>query len=586
MHVKVGYVSESNNLRVVKRELQLAKLVAIDTETTGLDPFKHQVRLVQIATGEKCFVLDLFKLNRKEVAGLINGLLHDSKVIKVLHNAKFDFKMMTTFGVNFRDAVQVFDTYIAGKILKGGTNYSCSLATLASDYLGVTLDKSNQVSNWGGQVYREQIEYAALDAIITLQLYHVLASGLTANHLVRAAQIEFDCIPAIAQLELNGIQIDKDAWLAAALKEQDALGDLETALRADLGDINFRSNQQVCKALSNIVGFNVTSREKKSLIDMVNSYEPRPDMFGKVIDWRPTVIKLLQHSQAAKFVGTYGATFLDNVHSVTGRIHSDYKQIDTKTARFSSSNPNLQNIPRSSALRSAFTAPDGYVLSCLDYSQIELRILCSLSGDSEFRHAFENNLDLHSAMAAAMFKVPVDKVSNEQRHAAKTINFGVPYGMGAGKLSATLGITQTEAKVMLSKYYDAHPELVAWFESQVDYFERYDCVRSASGRIRALPNWRRGNDEHHIAVQASKNFPIQSTSADIMKVAIAMMYRYLPAEVKLVNQVHDEIVLEVPVDMAEDVHEEQRRIMVRAAQQFMTDVPVKVEGAISKHWSK
>ena len=218
-----------------------------------------------------------------------------------------------------------------------------------------------------------------------------------------------------------------------------------------------------------------------------------------------------------------------------------------------------------------------------DYSQIELRGMAQFTKDDGYVHAFMNDLDLHAATAASMFHIPIDKVSPDQRHAGKTINFGVPYGMGAPRYSVALDIPYDQAQKELKAFYAAHPGLVRWHQSQFRYFQAFSCVRSASGRIRALPQWRY---DEYAAQQAAKNFPVQSTAADITKLAMTRCFRELPSDVKLVNVVHDELVHELPEKDVKEIGPEIDRIMRESAEEFIPDIPIKVDGHSASCWSK
>lgn len=863
MNTIVTYVSKNSNLPTVKEELSKATVLGVDTETTGLDPLTSKVRLLQIATMDRVFLFDLFELSLNAVKEEILPFLLDKKKVKVFHNAKFDLKMLrTTFGLRMGDITPMFDTYIADKLVRGGSSFTSSLDNVAEDLLKVRLDKSYQKFDWSGSLYKEVLTYAALDAAVLLPLYRVLAKSIRDNKLMRVAKLEFDAVPAMAQLELNGIGLDKDIWIGLAQEGKNRLKELGDRMFEIYGDINYDSHPQMKKALMQLTGLPVESTKESAIDDLLLSYQETKNLFGDTMDYRPALILLKEYREESKRQTAFGAKFLQFVHKKTGRIHPNYMQIETKTGRMScftgdapirtvdgvrpmisikpgdlvwthksrwrpvtafldqgirpvyrvtlctgdqvtctrdhlllcsdgewrpleevayglfknldteyreptegtgvipiaqladnqtssgsirdvlpqrhdgtpagvtgkrtqgheggeavgrqdgvkepdvredggtapqlgwaergwawvpdhslerqeglcpsrsdagaprveptagrngntphrwgqaeqrprqSSSgdnegaqvytlyagegqplravkevhyigsaqvydisveedesfsvagvfahncrePNLQQIPRDSTMRSAFVAGEGMVMWNSDYSQIELRGLAQFTKDRLFMEAFQNNVDIHSKMAAEMFKVSTDKVTSEQRHAAKTINFGVPYGMGAPRLALLLRIGVDEAKRMLKSYYDSHPDMVEWFRKQEDYFKDHDCVRSAAGRLRALSNWR--YDEWN-AIQASKNFPIQATSADITKRAMARCYEELPEEVKLVHVVHDELVHELPDnEQAEEIGRTIDTIMRESAEEFLPDVPILVEGKLAGSWQK
>ena len=593
MQIKIGYVTNNASIDLVARELSQARVIGIDTETLGLSPHLHRVRLIQFATVDKVFVIDMFKVSYQLVREqILEKILPDKGKVKIFHNAKFDLEMIqTSFGYGLEEIECLFDTYVASKLCFGGSHYVSSLDNLCADYLGIQLDKTYQTYDYSGNIYSEQIQYAALDAAVLLPLYRLLSANVADNKLERVCKLEFDCIKPVAKLELNGCLIDKDLWIELANEGKENFRLFKNELEDYFGRINFNSNPQVCKIISGWVGYEVKSKSKDSLKDLIEQYVERPDMFGKVIDYRPALIKLLEYNDEKTYQERYGHDFLQHINTKTGRVHSQYKMTDTNTFRFSSSKPNLQNIKRDSKLRSAFIAPEGKLLACFDYSQIELRLLAHFSDDKLFKTAFANNEDLHVFMAAQMKGMTVEQLQAkpvllaEFRQAAKTINFGIAYGLGATGLARKLGITIEAARKMLKYYYDSHPDLVAWFNYQEQYFKEYDCVRTVSGRLRDLSFWRNANLEF-TAKQASKNFPIQSSSADILKTALVMLDKELPSDWLLVNQVHDEVIFEIPEGDAVEGERLLPEIMVKAGEKFVDTVAIKVDGKIGKGWSK
>jgi len=585
MKVKIGYVSDPANIDKVKADLAKASIVGIDTETTGLDPLVNRIRLLQIATVDAVWLLDMFKLPtglvREEI---LEKLLPDKRVVKIMQNSKFDLKFLqTSFGYGLRETRMLFDTYLAAKLLDGGQYTPCGLDALAYRLLGVSLDKSFQKFDWSKTLYKEPLAYAGLDAAVLLPLYRVLSNALEDNQLLRVAKLEFECAPALGQLELNGILLDKDQWIGISEKHKERSYQTEVHLRQYFGNINLKSTQQVCKALSEITGKTIKSSNKDSLINILEEYEEAPDLFGNVRDYRPAIVALQQYNETKKMLDAFGPSFLNFIHKKTGRIHPEYTQIETNTARNSCRQPNLQQIPRDSDMRAAFIPSEGNSMWGADYSQIELRAMAGFTKDEGYVQAFVRGDDLHAATAASMFHKDIKDVGPEQRQAGKVINFGVPYGMGATRYAKAMGIDSNQANRELRAFYDAHPGLVEWQQTQFRYFKMFNCVRSASGRIRALPSWRY---DEYAAEQAAKNFPIQSTAADITKLAMVRCFRELPEDILLVNVVHDELVHEMPTEMIEEYGPEIDRLMVESAQEFIQGVPIVVDGKASPCWSK
>lgn len=585
LNVKIAYVSDHHNLKKVQEDIAKSSLIGGDTETTSLDPITGKIRLISLATSEATWVLDMFQLPKKAVWEMVmEPLLTDPNKVKIFQNWKFDAKFIQTcFGKGLYEARSVFDTLLAYKLLDGGQNSPAGLDSIASKLLGMHLDKSYQKFDWSGNLYKEPIAYAGLDAAIMLPLYRILSKSLAENKLLKVAKIEFDCIPAIAQMELNGVLIDKEKWLHSAEKIKEDMYNAEVLLREYFGDINLGSTQQLCKVLSEMTGMDIKSSAKSSLEDLIKGYYEKPDLFGKVMDYRLPIMRLQEYNEMKSTHTRFGPDFLKHVHKVTGRVHSNFTQLGPNTGRLSSSEPNLQNIKRDSDIRGSFIAAPGHQLWRADYSQFELRILANFSRDEAYVNAFENNIDVHSVTAQGLFHCELGAEDGEQRVLAKICNFSIPYGTGSAAYAAQAKIEIDEAKKVIKDYYKSHPGLTDWHNRTFDYFRMFNCVRTAAGRIRALPHWRY---DEYAAMQAAKNMPIQGTNADTIKVAMARCYRDLPSDTRLVLSVHDELVHEIPDKDVKEIGPEIDRIMRESAEEFVPDIPIKVDGSSAPYWSK
>lgn len=586
MDIQIGYVSENRTLEKVRDELLKHRRQGWDTETTGLDALTSKIRLLQIAVPGKTYVLDLFKLSKGAVKEFIlDPLIPNKDIVKIFHNAKFDLKMIeTNFDYGLHEVESLYDTYLVAKLLDGGRYMNCGLGNVALHYLNVHLPKENQKFNWAGDIYKEQITYAGIDAAILLPLWERMNIGVDRNHLHIAAALEFEACLAIAQMELNGIKVDTEMWLGVAERTKEELYQLDQRMVEVFGDLNFGSSQQMCKVLSEMTGYNVTSTKKEALQQLIELYVEKPDMFGNVRNWLPAVQLYMQRKKLAKDLEAFGFEFLKHVHPKTGRIHPSFVQNDTNTQRMSCTKPNMQQIPRDSDKRAAFVPEPGNKYWNPDYSQIELRGIAQFSKEPNFVRAYENDEDIHTYTAMAVYNLDsLDQVTPDQRQNAKPVSFGVPYGMGGPSYALKRGIPLEQARAELKRFYKNNPVLEDWFEQQRQYVRQYDCVRSASGRIRALSNWKW---DEHAANQASRNFPIQSSSADITKRAIGRMFRELPRNIKLVNVVHDETLNEIPDDMVEEYGPEIDRIMREAGEEFFPDIKIVVEGKASERWEK
>jgi DNA polymerase I-like protein with 3'-5' exonuclease and polymerase domains len=592
--IRMAYISQNNNLRLVQEELDKSRLVGFDAETygdkkdDGLDPHKGKIRLVQINTVEYTFILDLQKLAKAAVKEIVEPLLYDRHTVKVIQNGKFDLKFCCTyFGIDLRRVRSIFCTRVAHKLVKGGTPCGSKLSDIALECLGVSLDKSEQTYDWGKTIYKEQVVYAGIDSAILLPIYRVLSKAMTANNLELVGLTEMRCVPAVAQLELNGLGIDVPEWRRLAEIAKDQLYLIEKALREDygFGNIGLQSNKEMHEFLSEMVGYPVKSRAAAQIEKLIEDYKERVDMFGKRTDYRPALIKYLEYLDFAKDVSTYGFSFLDHINSVTGRIHGNFNQNDTNTQRFSSSSPNLQNIPRDSDLRACFIPAEGKKFVRFDYSQIELRLMAQFTKDEVFLRAFREHIDLHRLTAATEFDMPFEEVPDTLRQDMKPINFGIPYGMGKDGLAVKLGITPQDAAGRLKRYFNNHPWITNWHQQQFRYFKAYNCVRTPSGRLRALTQWRHNNDMEWHAKQAAKNFPIQAACADIIKSWIVKVFHDIP-EADLVLTVHDENMWEADEKYADEIAVEIERKGVEAGQEIIPDIEILLEGGVSDKWKK
>lgn len=566
--------------------LQLAPIIAIDTETTGLDPYLNRVRLVQLAIPQHPVILvDLLAINSKHLEPLRSLLCNNA--LKIGQNLKFDWQMLLMAGLPL--SPPFFDTYLAYRVLTAGLKTSLSLDAIAFKLLNIKLDKSPQKSNFAGQLSEDQLLYAATDAAIILPLYHQLKGLLAKTKLTRTANDEFNCIAAIAQMELNGIHLDSNKW--KQLGEQLTQQQQQLAIRInqqlkppknyqiDLFDqftttrINLRSPQQVIAALQDI-GIQVESTSASALTTFAQDY--------------PIIKDILTYRSLSTRISTFTKGFINHVHPVTGRIHANWFQIGARSGRFSCRHPNLTNIPRDSATRSCFTPEPGNVLIKADYSQIELRLIAKVSGDKRMSRAYLDGTDLHKLTAAAIFAQTIDEVTDEQRRLGKIINFGLCYGMGLNKFIATTAqkhgiiLSKKEASQFRHQYFQLYPGLKRYHELvRKQWQQGIRTSYTLDGRRRV---WSKHSQPK---LNEMINHPIQGTSATMIKRAIALLYRCLhrlQSDAQLVAVIHDEILLECPQQEAKRVKTVLERCMVKAGQQLLKPIPCEVEASILSSW--
>jgi DNA polymerase I len=591
MEIYFQVITDAETLKEACETLKQSDVLGFDTETTDLDPYKGVVRLVQLSTGTDTKVIDLKPFGERgdlktspELAPL-REILSAPKPVKIAHNAKFDAKWVKHhLGVEVNG---MFDTLIASQLIAAGDQERRhSLADVTSFFLGIELDKSQQVSDWSvAELSQSQIEYAAKDAATMVPLREKVIERLKQDGLINAAKLEFDCIMPIAAMELNGFYLDESRWREQLEKVKKAQGivalELQQMLSAGVAqaslfgvaEINLDSQAQVTDALKNLgVPVPATTRGWQ-LQPLANDY--------------PVVAKLLEYRGVAKNLTSFGENILEHIKPNTGRIHSDFRQIGAPTGRFSCSNPNLQQIPHGEEYRRAFRAPDGRKLIIADYSQIELRILAEFSGDENFINAFISGADFHAATAAQVFGVKPEEVTADQRTFAKRLNFGIVYGIGASRFAMMTGTSQTEAENLMRRYFGTYRKLDAWLREAGNKIVTERLARTASGRMMRF----RFDENDRQAVSSARrngiNMPIQGTSADILKRALHLLHQELKStSAKLVNIVHDEVIVECDAVEADAIADKLSQAMCAAGEEYIKKVPVKVDVKISDEWAK
>lgn len=575
-------VEDSQNLEVALEPFHTAPVIAVDLETTGLDPFKDKIRLVQLAIADHPVVLiDFFKIppaERSSLKSLLQG-----KAIKVLQNGKFDLKFLCQAGLPVTG--NLFDTMLAAQLLAAGVrSHGYNLAELVKVYLGETLSKEQRRSDWSSPTLStEQLEYAARDAAILLRLRDVMRQKLITTQLVETAKLEFAGLAAIVSMELNGMLLDLSRWdslrqdlekrrdaLAEVLRQQlqPALVHTQLDILGNQVAINLDSQPQVLEALQQL-GVPLKDTNKLSLIPLAEAHPP--------------VRALLDYRKAAKAVQAFATSLPKHIHPITGRIHPDYQQLGAATGRMSCRDPNLQQIPRDKIFRSCFVPAPGYRLIVADYSQIELRVAAELSGDRRMIEAYQNDEDLHQLTAALIAEKSIEEVDKSERQAAKAVNFGLIYAMGAYGLAEyaynNYGVRMSldQATTFRKRYFDAYQGIARWHREIKKRMP--SSMRTLGDRLRL---WR---DEPKLTELL--NTPVQGTSADITKAALAKLPFALEGTgAKLIGTVHDEILLEAPEETAEEAACVLQIVMEQAGQHYLTKVPVKADVSVVGSWAE
>jgi len=592
MNTQYQIVTNAEELRRAVDELSNKHAVGLDTETTELDPYLGRLRLIQLATPDGVYIVDLNRfaendMKQSEALAPLRRLFTSPRPIKIAHNAKFDAKFIKyNLGV---DVVGLFDTLLASQLVSAGDiEERHGLAAITERYLNETVDKSERLSNWEFELSEAQLEYAARDAAVLLPLRDKLIEKIKSLDLVQCAQLEFECVMPVVDLELTGFYLDKHRWLEQLAVVEKTRAEVANELQEMLGEgvaqaslfgppranINLDSQQQVTESL-NRLGI--------PLPDSTRNWKLQP-----LAAQYPVVAKLLEYRTMQKALTSYGQNMIEFINPKTGRLHSDFRQIGAPTGRFACSNPNIQQVPHAPEYRRCFTGhPEGRRLVIADYSQIELRILAEFSGDQGFIDAFNSGADLHRVTAAQVFGVEQDQVTADQRSFAKRLNFGVVYGIGAQRFSMMTGLSVTEAEDVLRRYFATYRKLDTYLRESANRAVSEKQARTASGRLVRFNFDPSDRQQVSMTQRNGKNAPIQGTSADILKRALRLLNDELrPTSGKIVNIIHDEIVVEVDASESEEVAKKVERSMCSAGEEYVQTVPVKVEFQIASEWAK
>lgn len=607
MEIYFQFVRDAEGVKSACEELKNRPFLGFDVETTELDPYRGDLRLMQLSDGQNTKVIDLKAFAgghwpssdvgkdgiTEAVRALrsnpdlqpLRDLLADEKQIKIAHNAKFDTKW-TRHHLG-TEVGGIYDTYLASQLIAAGEGERRhGLADVVQFFLGRTLDKSQQVSDWGAdELSHSQIEYAAKDAAIMPEVREKLEERIVADGLTEVLRLENECVMPIAEMELNGFYLDEGRWREQLEKvkvlQKKAADELQDMLSAGVAqaslfgraEINLDSQAQVTDALLNL-GVPVP--------ETTRAWQLQP-----LAEEYPVVAKLLEYRAVAKSLSSFGENILEFIEPKTGRIHADFRQIGAPTGRFSCSNPNLQQIPHEEEYRRCFRAPDGRKLVIADYSQIELRILADFSDDKKFIEAFVSGQDFHSATAAQVFGIPAADVTADQRSFAKRLNFGVVYGIGASRFALMTGLSQKDAENTMRKYFATYPRMDEWLRMAAKNVISERVTRTASGRMAKFSFDPSDRAQVASAQRYAKNMPIQGTSADILKRALRMLHNDLRGTSgKLVNIVHDEIIVECDASEADAMAAKLESVMLRAGEHYVKRVPINVDVHTSADWTK
>ncbi|AIK89723.1 DNA polymerase I [Glaesserella parasuis] len=603
-------------------KLQMAELVAVDTETDNLDAM--QANLVGISfgleNGEACYIplahkgkitqptqVDLFgeseaeldeveallpnQLNKADCLAQLKPILENPNIRKIGQNIKYDLTIFARNGIELQGAA--FDTMLQSYTLDSTGRHN--MDNLAERYLGHQTIPFEELAGKGKhQLTFDQIEldkateYAGEDAEITMKLHQLLWSELQKTpELVKLfEQIEMPLVSVLSRVERNGVLIDPAKLLAHSVEIEQRLKELETLVHQEAGEVfNLASTKQLQEILFNKLGLPILKKTPKGAPSTNEEVLEELAQMGHQVP-----VLLMEHRGLSKLKSTYTDKLPQMINAQTGRVHTSYHQAVTATGRLSSSDPNLQNIPirneQGRRIRQAFIARDGYVILAADYSQIELRIMAHLANDANMIKAFAEGKDIHRSTAAEIFGVPLEAVTSEQRRSAKAINFGLIYGMSEFGLANQLGISRTDAKKYMELYFQRYPAVQQFMLDIREKAAEKGYVETLFGRRLYLPEINSSNQMRRKAAErVAINAPMQGTAADIIKVAMIGIDQAVRncEDIAMIMQVHDELVFEVKADRVEHYTPLIKAEMEKAIE---LKVPLIAEVGVGGNWDE
>jgi DNA polymerase-1 len=596
-------ISSKEALERLTRQLSAARLIAVDTETTSTDQMRADLVGISLAVDErKGYYIPVghashlgSQLERQVVLDALRPALTHPQIGKIGHNLKYDYVVLARHGLKVTPLE--FDTMLAEWICNP-TSHNLGLKNLAWARLNFQMTEIDELIGKGkDQITMDAVPieqaaaYAAADVVMVMRLLPLLKKEIQlkqASALLR--DIEMPIIPILAEMEMNGIAVDV-VFLESMSKElEERMRQLSNQVFEKVGfEFNLNSTQQLSAALFDQLKLPPPGRTRRTASGHYStSAEVLEALQGKspVVDW------VLEHRELAKLKSTYVDALPLQVNPATGRIHTSYNQAGSVTGRIASSDPNLQNIPIRTELgrkvRQAFVANPGNVLLSVDYSQVELRIVAHMSDDQAMLAAFRANQDIHAATAAAIYGVPLERVSSEQRRHAKAINFGLIYGMTVFGLTRTTELTLAESEDFVNAYFNKFPGVKRYLDQMRHQAAELGYVETLLGRRRYFPGLRdaRNQNIRNREEREAINAPVQGTAADIMKLAMIHLPDHLNQaglNARVLLQVHDELVLECPQPELSQTAKIVRQVMESA---FDLKVALQTEARFGSNWGK
>ena len=599
---KKNYQTQDHKYHLLKDENQIDELVkllsdndvfAFDTETTGLDIYSSS--LVGMSFSVKAHEAYYMPLpaDKEQCKSLLNKFLlifsNEEKTI-IGHNIKFDLSILARYEIEIKN--NLWDTMIAHYLIEPEQNHGMDyLADVYLDYTPIAIEEligkgRNQISMRDVPVEKVK-EYAAEDADITLQFYEKFKPVITENKLEGLFHmIEMPLVKVLSTMESNGVKIDIMGLKQISEEQSKEILEIENKIYELAGtSFNIGSPKQLGEILFEKLNIKAPAKKTKT-----GQYPTGEEILQKIVNENPIVQNILDYRSLTKLKSTYVDALPSLVNLNDGLIHTSYNQAITATGRLSSNNPNLQNIPvrtdKGREIRKAFVPRDeNHILLAADYSQIELRIIAHLSGDAVMQEAFRSGKDIHTDTASRVYNVDMNDVTKEMRRNAKAVNFGIIYGMSAFGLAERLGISRSEASQIIKNYFKEYIGIQEYIDKQVDFAKQYGYVETMLGRRRYLKDINAGNSVvRNFAERNAINAPIQGTSADMIKIAMANIHKEMidnNMKSKMILQVHDELVFDVYKEELDFLSEIVKDKMINA---LPLCVPIEVNLNTGTNW--
>ncbi len=603
-------VTTQAQLDALVQVLNNARVIVFDAETTGTEPMRDKMVGLSLATDDKTGYYvpvghlaegagTLFEetvreqLPLSQVVKALTTALTNPNIPKVAHNATFDLMTLQNVGIDVTPIT--FDTMIAEWIRDPISRFLGLKAFARQEFKIEMQEISSLIGKGKKQITMAEVgiddvaPYAAADAVVTMKAYRFLSDRLREQGTERLFyEIEMPLIPIIASMERAGTKLDVPFLAQMSAQFEQQLHALEQRIydMAEGGAFNINSPKQLNEVL-----FERLNLSPKGLKKTTFGYSTNVTTLEALHGAHPIIPVIMEYRELAKLKSTYVDALPALINPKTGRVHTSYNQTGTSTGRFSSSNPNLQNIPIRTDLgreiRKAFIAEKGYTLLAVDYSQIELRVMAHISGDETLKQAFHEGQDIHKATAATVYGIPLEEVTSEQRSFAKRVNFGLMYGMGAFRLARDSDLTLAQADKFVKTYFERLPMVEHYIESTKAKAKEYGFVETLLGRKRYFHRLMQGNlnaQEAQSELRVAINAPIQGTAADILKIAMINLYHALNEQfprAKMILQVHDELVLELPQEELEGVTQ---LVLEKMQSAYKLDVPLVANAEHGANW--